>query len=412
MQHVQVTIPRWAQLIVIPLAVVLGVYFARSITHALFVFLMATLLALLLNPLVEMLRRIHVPRGVGVPLVYLSFTAGITVLFILGVPPLIRQAQALIARIPEWSAVIERQLEALQVYLDARNIQVDLATIIARAGEWLQSKGFQSAGTLFTFGIGLAGAGATVLLVLIISFYMLIDGRRIRAYLSRVLPGPDDQMDAYIQGLQFSFTRWVKGQLVLAISVGSAAGLGVWILGWDVVGIWPEGAQYALLFGVWAGVTEVIPYVGPWLGAFPPVVLALFHSPGTALWVAFIYWLVQLLENHILVPNIMGSTVGVHPLVVIFALLAGAEVGGILGMIAVLPLLAMLRHTLDFFHIGFSRAPWIADDGVTLLSAQTVGEQRPRERIEDGGSATEAADQEEGEEGGRSQARSAPRSRL
>ena len=112
----------------------------------------------------------------------------------------------------------------------------------------------------------------------------------------------------YLNGLQASFTRFVKGQSLLGFSVGLAAGLGVWILGWDVVDIWPEGSQYALLFGVWAGITEVIPYVGPWLGAFPPVVLALFHSPVTALWVALIFFIVQMLENHILVPNIMGAT--------------------------------------------------------------------------------------------------------
>lgn len=367
----QVTIPRWAQLVVIPLVVLVGVYFARSIGHALFVFLMATLLALLLNPLVEVLRRLRVPRGVGVPLVYLSFAAIVSVVLIAGVPPLVRQTQALWARAPDWSTAAERQLLALQSYLSAHRINVDLAVVLSRSGEWLQTKGLQTAGTLFTFGIGLAGAAATFLLVLIISFYMLIDGRRIRAYLRRILPGDEDVLDVYLGGLQTSFTRWVKGQLLLSTSVGLAAGLGVWILGWDAVGIWPEGAQYALLFGVWAGVTEVIPYVGPWLGAFPPVLLALFHSPTTALWVALIYWLVQLLENHILVPNIMGSTVGVHPLVVIFALLVGAELGGILGMLAVLPLLAMLKHTLDFFEIRFSTAPWIADDGVTLLSAQT-----------------------------------------
>ena len=75
---------------------------------------------------------------------------------------------------------------------------------------------------------------------------------------------------------------------------------------------------------------------------------------------------VQQIEGHVLVPNIMGTTVGVHPLVVIFALLMGAQMAGIIGMLAVLPILAILRHTLDFYDIRLSRAAWIADDGIAL----------------------------------------------
>lgn len=360
----QITIPRWAQLIVIPVAVLLGVYFARMVSHALFVFLMATLLALLLNPLAKMLTRVHVARAVGVPVLYLAMLTIAGVIVAIGVPPLFRQAQGLVERAPEWASAINQALPDYQAYLERQGIFLDLVGLADSAVGWLGGASLQSVGRLFNFGVGLAGSMATLLLVLIVSFYMLIDARRISAALARLFPVDDAVASVYFGGLQTSFTRFVKGQAVLALAVGLAAGLGVWILGWDVVGVWPEGAQYALLFGFWAGVTEVIPYVGPWLGALPPIVLALFHSPITALWVAVLFWLIQLLENHILVPNIMGASVGVHPLVVIFALLAGAEVGGILGMLAVLPLLAMVRHTMDFFDVSLSRAPWIADDQV------------------------------------------------
>ena len=368
----QITIPRWAQLIVIPLMVLLTVYFARAVSHALFVFLMASLLALLLNPLAQMFTRVHVPRAVGVPVLYLALLSVVGVIVAIGLPPLIRQAQGLVERAPEWAATINHDLPSYQAYLERHGIFVDLVGLVDSAVRWLGGASLQSVGRLFNLGVGLAGSLASLLLVLIVSFYMLIDGRRIIASLARLFPADDVVARVYFDGLQTSFTRFVKGQAILAMSVGLAAGLGVWILGWDVVGIWPEGAQYALLFGFWAGVTEVIPYVGPWVGALPPVILALFHSPITALWVAVVFWLIQLLENHILVPNIMGASVGVHPLVVIFALLAGAEVGGILGMLAVLPLLAMLRYTLNFFDVRFSRAPWIGDDRLVLAAPATA----------------------------------------
>ena len=163
----------------------------------------------------------------------------------------------------------------------------------------------------------------------------------------------------------------MRGQALLGASIGLACGLAIWILSWDVVGVWPEGGQYALLFGVWAGITEVIPYIGPFLGAIPPVIAAFFHSPVAALWVIVIYIVIQQLESHILAPNIVGSSVGVHPLVVIFALLAGAQIGGFIGMIAALPLLAMLRHTLTFYDFRMSRAPWAGDDGIALIPARS-----------------------------------------
>lgn len=368
----RITIPRWAQLIVIPLMVLLTVYFARAVSHALFVFLMASLLALLLNPLAQLFMRAHVPRAVGVPVLYLALLSVVGVIVAIGLPPLFRQAQGLVERAPEWAATINHDLPSYQAYLERHGIFVDLVGLVDSAVRWLGGASLQSVGRLFNLGVGLAGSLASLLLVLIVSFYMLIDGRRIIASLARLFPTDDVVARVYFDGLQTSFTRFVKGQAILAMSVGLAAGLGVWILGWDVVGIWPEGAQYALLFGFWAGVTEVIPYVGPWVGALPPVILALFHSPITAVWVAVVFWLIQLLENHILVPNIMGASVGVHPLVVIFALLAGAEVGGILGMLAVLPLLAMLRYTLNFFDVRFSRAPWIGDDQVVVAAPATA----------------------------------------
>jgi predicted PurR-regulated permease PerM len=370
---VQVTIPRWAQAVGIPLVVLLAVFAARAVSHALFVFVLAALVALLLNPLVEALRRLRVPRPVGAPLVYLTFLAIIVVLFVVGLPPLVRQGRELVDRAPLWIDQAGQRMTSFQTYLDKRNIAVDLQALGQQLGNWLQTQGLKSAGTVFNFGVGVVGGLVTFVAMLFVSFYMLVDGRRITRYLARMLPGDDATMNQYLNGLQLSFTRFVKGQSLLGFSVGLAAGLGVWILGWDVVGIWPEGSQYALLFGVWAGITEVIPYVGPWLGAFPPVVLALFHSPATALWVALIYFIVQMLESHVLVPNIMGATVGVHPLVVMFALLAAAEVGGILGMLAVLPLLAMLRHTLTFFDLRLSKAPWVAEDGVVPVPVDSSG---------------------------------------
>ncbi len=367
----RITIPRWVQFVLIPVAVLVVLYFLHLASHAVFVFLIATIVALLLNPLVLGMHRIKCPRWLAVFVVYAGFVAIIVVLVIFLGPPLVRQFQRLFDAIPSWLNDLNRLLADLQAWLAQKGIQVDLRLNTGNIVDWLQTNGAASVGTLFSVGVSVVGMVVNLILTVIVSFYMLIDGKRIFRFISRLAPGEPHVKDEYTLGLQTAFSRFVRGQALLGATIGLASGLAIWILSWDAVGVWPEGGQYALLFGVWAGITEVIPYIGPVLGAIPPVIAAFFHSPYAALWVVIIYLVIQQLEGHILAPNIVGSSVGVHPLLVIFALLAGAEIGGILGMIASLPLLALLRHTLTFYDFRLSRAPWAGDDGIALIPARS-----------------------------------------
>jgi len=370
---VQITIPRWAQAVLIPVAIFLALYFAKVASHAVFVFLMSTVVAVLLNAVVLGMGRIKVPRWVSVPVVYLAFVAVVVVLSIFLGPPLIRQFQRLFETIPAWLDDLNKSLADLQAWLATHDIRVNLQLNTTVIVKWLENNGTRSVGTLFSVGVSVAGLFVNIFLTVVISFYMLIDGKRIFRLLCRLAPGTPEVKEEYVRGLQTAFSRFVRGQALLAATIGLACGLAIWILSWDIVGVWPEGGQYALLFGFWAGLTEVIPYVGPWIGAVPPVIAAFFHSPGAALVVIIVYFVIQQLESHILAPNIVGSSVGVHPLIVIFALLAGAQIGGIVGIIVALPLLAMLRHTLQFYHFGRSKAPWAMDDGIALIPARSGG---------------------------------------
>jgi predicted PurR-regulated permease PerM len=368
---VQITVPRWVQAVMIPLAIVLGLYFAKVASHAVFVFLMSTVVALLLNAVVLGMGRVKLPRWVSVPVVYLAFAAVVVVLFIFLGPPLIRQFQRLFGAIPGWLTDFNELLASLQTWLAGHNINVNLQLNTTDIVNWLQNTGSKSVGTLLSVGVSLAGVVINIFLTVVVSFYMLIDGKRIFRFACRLAPGTPQVKETYVRGLQTAFSRFVRGQALLAATIGLASGLAVWILSWDIVGVWPEGGQYALLFGFWAGVTEVIPYVGPFIGAVPPVLAAFFHSPTAALIVIIVYFVIQQLESHILAPNIVGSSVGVHPLIVIFALLAGAQIGGIVGIIISLPLLAMLRHTLHFYQFERSKAPWAGDDGIALIPARS-----------------------------------------
>lgn len=380
----RITIPRWVQLVLIPVAVFLALYFGKAASHAVFVFLMSAIVALLLNPLVLGMGKLKCPRWLAVPIVYAAFVAAVVVAFVFLGPPLIRQFQRLFDAIPGWLDSLNGLLADLENWLAGHGIEVSLQINTRDIVNWLQSHGAESLGTLVSVGWNVVGALVNLFLTVVVSFYMLIDGKRIFRFVCRLAPGEPEVRERYVRGLQSAFSRFVRGQALLGATVGLACGLAIWILSWDMVNVWPEGGQYALLFGVWAGVTEVIPYIGPWLGAVPPVIAAFFHSPWAALLVIIVYFVIQQLESHILAPNIVGSSVGVHPLVVIFALLAGAQIGGILGMIASLPLLAMLKHTVTFYDFKISRSPWAGDDGIVLIPARSGTPPPRRIRLEEG----------------------------
>ena len=119
--------------------------------------------------------------------------------------------------------------------------------------------------------------------------------------------------------------------------MGASAGLALYIFG--VLGIFPDGRKYAVAFGVFYGVMELVPYIGPILGALPPVLVALFTDPITALWVALLFVGLQQLEGHVVAPQIFGHTLRINPLLVIFALLLGLQLDGIIGALIALPIL-------------------------------------------------------------------------
>ena len=145
-----ISIPRWAQAVLIPVAIILAIWFMKVASHAVFVFLMSVVVALLLNAVVLGMGKAKVPRWLAVPVVYLAFVAVVVLLFIFLGPPLIRQFQVLFAAIPSWLDAINQELLNLQLWLASHNIKVNLQFDTASIVTWLQSEGSSSVGTLFS----------------------------------------------------------------------------------------------------------------------------------------------------------------------------------------------------------------------------------------------------------------------
>ena len=160
-------------------------------------------------------------------------------------------------------------------------------------------------------------------------------------------PGDGTTEDDYPTRVPRAVAGYVRGQLLFSLAMGAGAGIGLWLFG--VLGHLPATARptrwpSAIFFGL----MELIPYVGPILGAIPPILVALFQDPLTALWVALLFVALQQIEGHVVAPQIFGHTLRINPLFVIFALLLGAEVYGIVGALLALPIAAVLRETVVY----------------------------------------------------------------
>jgi predicted PurR-regulated permease PerM len=138
--------------------------------------------------------------------------------------------------------------------------------------------------------------------------------------------------------------------------MGAGATIGLYLFG--VLGLFPPGRHYALAFGLFFGLMELIPYVGPVLGAVPPVLVALFQDPISAVWVALLFLVLQQLEGHIVAPQVFGRTLRINPLLVIFALLAGGELYGLVGALLALPIVAIVRETIMYMREHAVLEPW------------------------------------------------------
>jgi predicted PurR-regulated permease PerM len=378
----RIEIPRWVQLVGLPLLLLLVWAVAGAVRHAVFLFLVALLIALLLNPLVRGLGRVWIPRGLAVAIVYLGFAAVIALAVVVLATVVVQQTRHASHRIDDYFTVVsghprttgaEQDLARFQHWLNAHHLE--RVKVQKQGNKFLDSIGTNDVTRYTQKALNWAeGAGVAVVtllfsivLVVVVSVYMLLDMHRLAAAIDRRFP-PAPGTTPLIERMESALVSYVKGQLALSLIIGISAGIGIWILG--MVGLMPNGEHYAVAFGAWAGVAELIPYVGPWLGAAPAVVYALVQHPLSALWVALLFLGIQQLEGHVVVPKVMGHSLRLHPLLVIFGLLAGGEIYGFPGILVALPLLAAGRAAWEFFgeRIELERWPREGDEHVDQVA--------------------------------------------
>ena len=357
----RVIVPRWVQLVLLPLAVLAVWALAKAAGKVLLIFIVAAVIALILNPAVALLQRSRLPRGLAVLAVYLGFFLTLAGIGLLLANPISNQVRTFTHSLPHLVNEANRTIVSLQHDLNRLGLHVKLAEQGKTALQTLQDKLSKSGGSVVSFGGGLlteaVSAGFDIVLVFVLSVYMLLYGPRIGKLVRRVMPdGDGTRSDDYPMLVHSAVSRYVGGQLLFSLVMGTTAGVALYIFG--VVGIFPDGRKYAVVFGVFLGVMELIPYLGPFLGALPPLLVALFSDPISAVWVAVLFLGIQQLEGHVVAPQIFGHTLRINPLLVIFALLLGEQLWGIVGALLALPILSVLRETTLYLSRHLTLEPW------------------------------------------------------
>ena len=369
-------VPRWIQLVGLPVALLVAWSVAGAVRHVVFLFVVAGLIALLLNPIVRGLGRAWIPRGFAVAIVYLSFAALVVAAGVALSTVVVDQTKSAANRVDNYFTEehgqppitdAERDVDRLQVWLNGHHLE--RINVRKPALDFLNNSGSKDVSSYASKAISWAEGAAvsfvsllfSTVLIIVVSIYMLLDMQRLARVIDRRFP-PRPGSRPLMWRVEHALVAYVKGQLLLSAIIGTSAGIGLWLLG--ITGLLPGGDKYAVLFGLFVAFTELIPYLGPWLGALPPFFYALAVDPVSAIWVVLLFLFIHQVEGHIVVPNVMGSALRLHPLLVIFGLLAGGEIYGLPGIFVALPLLAVMRAIWEFFHDRIELEPW--EEGTTV----------------------------------------------
>lgn len=334
MEKIDIKRIRIMDIVLIVLAIIALVFIRKPLFNVINPFIYALVLAYLLDPIVKILEKRKIKRIWAILIIFLLIIALFAVLFASFIPKLTEEVKEFVDNIPSIFESMKNTIENFQLngfeflpkemrdFLDldkqisnlSKNIEVFFNGLI----------GFlvQSTGTIFD-----------LIMTPLIAFYYLKDKEKIKELIIKAFPL---RYREFVKRVGWDVDKvlggFIKGQLTVAAFVGTLTGIGSLII----------GIPYALTIGLVAGITNIIPYFGPWLGGILPTILAFIEKPIMALWAVGLIVVVQQIEAALISPRVMSRSVGIHPLLVIFSVLFFGGLFGIVGMILGVPMMAVL----------------------------------------------------------------------
>ena len=303
----------------------------------------AALFATGLAPLVRIIERQRIvaisrkrlPRAAAILVIYGTVIGSLAGLGAAVIPPMVRQSQEFWKRLPDYMDQAQQRLASWGLISPDASFKDLLQQAPAGSGDAVNVV----IATLWGFVGGIFG----IVSILLLTFYMLVDSDRVFALFVRLFPRRDRNRASEISELvAVKISAWLGGQMLLGLIIGTMSAIGYFLM----------GVPYFFVLAVIAGIGEMIPMVGPLLSAIPAVLVALTVSPGLALGVAGFCWALQLLENNVLVPKVMGETVGLSAVTVIASLIIGSELLGFVGALLAVPTAAIVQVLFEELYLA------------------------------------------------------------
>ena len=334
--------------ILFAVAVLLGLWLLSQISAVVVRVVLAVILSAGMKPLVDRLTARELrrrgwwtpPRGMVVLVLYVAMILLVMVVggliiqvVLLEVTNLVNGMPVYGPRIVDWANGVIDLVPGGRDLLSGVDVAGQVSGLISRL-----FGAFAQAISVVQYVLGLASGLLDVLMILLLALYLTTDSPRIGRYLVAFLP-PDrhEQAARATARIYVRLGGWVSGQLILCVTIGAMAWIGLTII----------GVPYAVVLAFIAGIMEVVPNIGPIIAAVPAILVAALHSPFQALMVLVLYVAIQQLENYVIVPRVMARAVELHPLAVLLALMVGGELMGVLGAVLAVPVTAVISVIVD-----------------------------------------------------------------
>lgn len=318
------------------IAIVLGLWFLYLVRDIVALFFLSVILTATLDPAIDWMARRKISRSFGVIIIYVALFSIIGVLVSFLIPPLVSQFVSFSQNLPTYNETFAKTFVGIEQYALSYGIQFNSHEFFQN----ITGNFFQSSGQIFSTTVGVFSFFVSILVVLALTFYMSVKEDGMNKFLVSITPqAHQEYVVSVADRIKSKIGKWMFGQIILMLII--------FVLDFTALSIFR--IPYALILAMLAGILEIVPYLGPIISATLASIIGFLISPMTGLIVLGVLTIIQQLESHIIVPQVMKKAVGLNPVVVILALLIGAQLGGVLGAILAVPIATSLSVFIGDF---------------------------------------------------------------
>lgn len=312
--------------------------------------IVSVILYYLLNPLVNLMERYNISRLWGVIILFLLIVGVITLVINLLIPVIGSQFRSFGNNFPLYVDKVNQFIDSVTKYSLISNfysqIQEQLDALANKLPSMVSDyfNGFGS--KVKNFAEAIVNVGVVIATTPFVLFFMLKDGHRFKEFSTKLMP-PKFRKDFHdlLEKMSVQVGSYIQGQIIVSFCIGILLFIGYSIIGLD----------YSLILASIAAVTSVVPYIGPTIAISPAIIIALITSPIMLLKLIVVWTAVQFIEGHLISPNVMGKTLKIHPLTIIFILLSAGNLLGVVGVILGIPAYAILKVLVSHLYSMFKR---------------------------------------------------------